>query len=173
MEPGSSQQCMGRMRDNGHKLKGERFRLEETHAADHIVQSHCVAFNFGDFQDPPGKSPEHPSLISELTQLWAGGQTRDFPSSFPTWIFLWKFYSHTDEFPRKYLPIQYHLMVPNQSIEIQDLTLGFDTAFSLTTKINVNISATAWINFQSYRILEGRCSFVFGLVWLFGFFSES
>lgn len=69
LEPGSSKQCMGGMRPNGHKWKEERFRLEDSQAVDHIVQSGCVAFSLGDFQGPPRKSPEHPGLISELTQV--------------------------------------------------------------------------------------------------------
>lgn len=164
LEPGSSKQCMGGMRPNGHKWKEERFRLEDSQAVDHIVQSGCVAFSLGDFQGPPRKSPEHPGLISELTQVWAGGWARHLLKSLQTWFFLWKFYTHTGEFPIKCFPIQYHLMVSNKSAEIQDFTSGFGTAFPLTTKINLCISAVSWMNLQSSRILDGRCLFGFGLV---------
>lgn len=41
------------------------------------------------FKNPPGQSPEQPSLPPRLMLLWAGGWTEDLLRSLPAWIILW------------------------------------------------------------------------------------
>lgn len=75
----------GRLRDNGHKLRQKRFRLdkkklfhdEDSRAVKVAVQRGCTLSTLGGFKEQPG-------LMSYLTLLWAGGWTRDLLQLLPT-----------------------------------------------------------------------------------------
>lgn len=83
--------------DNGHQLKEERFRLtckdelfpyEVGPALQQVVLKGC-SVSIPGFQDSTAQSFEQFDLTSYLTLLWAGGKSRDFLRSSPTWIILW------------------------------------------------------------------------------------
>jgi len=76
----------GKIRDNGIKVKKERFRLglrQKTFAlwrqwsSGTDCQGGCAVSISRDFQAPTEQSSEQPGLTSELIQLWAGGWTRN------------------------------------------------------------------------------------------------
>lgn len=94
----------GRLRDNGHKLKQKRFRLDKRKlfhddnswavkvAAQRLYTVHSPSLEV--FKSRLDKALTQAGLMSYLNLLWAGGCTRDLQQLLPTQFALWSCFPH-------------------------------------------------------------------------------